>query len=166
MRVHASVIIVGVGVFSVDVLDTTIPGSVATERALVVDTPCQDLVVVGQSNVVHATSNDLNNADLVSVEVRIETRTLDIDALLVSAETKLASGTLAEDEDLQTVGGRLVDDRSLDEGLDLLHRRGFGCLVVGLALCASLCRSCSISLLCSGFGCGFGGSLLSTYSNV
>jgi hypothetical protein len=150
-RVHAGVIVVRVRVLSIDVFDPTVPGGIAAERALVVDTPCQDLVVVRQSNIVHTACNNLHNSHLLRVEVGIQTRTLDVDALLVSAKTKLTSSALAEDKDLQAVGGRLVDHRALDKSLDLLHR---GCcrIVVGLALGASLCGSCSLCLLCSGLG--------------
>ena len=50
---------------SVDVLKTTLPFGVSTEGTLIVDTPGQDLIVVGQRGHVHAADGDLHNSDLV-----------------------------------------------------------------------------------------------------
>lgn len=65
------VILVDVRVFVVNVPHTAVPGGVPSQSTLVVDAPGEELVVVGQSNGVHATTSDLYNTDGVRGEVRI-----------------------------------------------------------------------------------------------
>lgn len=78
----------------IHVLKTTLPLRVAAQSTLIIDTPSEDLVVVGQGSAVHTTNRNLNDTDLRGGQVLIEARTLDIDRLLVvdsfAAEAKFS----------------------------------------------------------------------------
>lgn len=118
------VLILGIRVvLLVHVAKAAIPVGVSSESTLVVDTPSEDLVIVGQRDRVHATAGDLDDAGVGGGEVIVESGTLHIDGLLVvdalAAETELARRALAKDVDIEDLGGRVVDLLS-DLGVDLL----------------------------------------------
>lgn len=80
----------------VHVLEAAIPGGVPAECALVVDAPCEDLVVVCERDTVHAASGDFDDADRRGAEVWIKAWALDIDGIFCSAETEFSSGPFSE----------------------------------------------------------------------
>lgn len=49
----------------IDIFHSTIPGCIPPQRALIVDTPSENLVVVSESRAMHATDRDLNDANSV-----------------------------------------------------------------------------------------------------
>ena len=124
LGVEASIVLIlRVGI-RISIAQTTTPGRVAAESALIVDAPSEDFVVLGDSSNVHAAASDLDDA----AEVVVDTGALDINGLLSvvlhAAETELAGGTLAEDEDVHHLRGRLVDH--LAQRLLLGFRLGLG----------------------------------------
>lgn len=135
-RIHASVaarVGAGIALVIVHLAQASIPSRVSAQSALVVDPPAQDLVVVGQGEAVHAASCDLHNTNFLSSQVRIETRSLDVDRFLLDAQAKLAGLARAADKYVQFLCGRVVD-----RGFDFL--RGFDGFFGGFALTRRGCR--------------------------
>lgn len=98
-----------------NVPQATFPLRVAAKRSLIVDTPSQDFAVVSEGSDVHSTACDMNDANTLGGEERIETWALYIDGILGRAETKLARGAFTHNVHVEALGGRIVDD---DLGLD------------------------------------------------
>jgi hypothetical protein len=111
--VDARVIIVVIRVLVVHVTHAALPGSVATKGTVVIDTPSEDLVVVGEDRDVHTTRGDLDDANLGGIEVVVETRALHVNGLLavvlLATKAKLARGALAKDKDVESLGRGLID---------------------------------------------------------
>lgn len=83
--VQAFTIIIGIAVriTSVgNVLHLPLLWSLTAQSTLIIDTPSQDLVVMGKSSTVHAADCELNDANRLGREQVIETRAFDIDWLL------------------------------------------------------------------------------------
>lgn len=92
-RVEPSIITTVVAIIApvvVDILQPTFPGRVTSQRALIVDTPGKDFVVVSERSNVHTTCSDLNNTNSVCRQVCIETRPLYVNSVLRGTQSKLA----------------------------------------------------------------------------
>jgi hypothetical protein len=99
---------------SVGVNKTTFPGGVSAKRTTVVNSPSEDLVVVGQSHTVHASNCDLNHTDFLWSQQLIVTRALDVHWLLVAdllaSHAELSICAFAEHVNFELLGWSKVDD--------------------------------------------------------
>ena len=104
----------GVAIFvfnlTTNLLPPAAPLRVTSQRTMIVDTPCQDLVFVSKSNTMHATCCDLDNSDGGSGEIGIETRAKNVVGGALGPEAKYARIAGAEDIDVQNISRAIVED--------------------------------------------------------
>ena len=139
----------------------SLSSSHSSQSALVVDTPGQDLVVVGEGDSVHSTGGKLDNADIFGREEAIEARSLYVGDgwWSLCAKPQLSRRSLSKDKNVELLDRRLVDgDLGLGFGISLwcstrLLRRRF-LLVLLLLLVPPLP---ALALGCAG-GCGGAGA--------
>lgn len=101
----------------------------------------------------HAACDNLHDANLVNVQVCIQTWSLNINGVLGRSETEFTRGTLAANVDIETLSGDFVDDGALGDNFGLLGWCSLGFLG-GLALpayrCSLLLGRLLFCLLCVG----------------
>ena len=76
---------------------------------MVVYSPGQDLVVMRQSDGVHAAHCKLDNPHICGGELGVEAGALDVDHVAGASEAEFSAGAFAEDEDVEPLSRGFVD---------------------------------------------------------